>query len=138
MSPIDGPDRFKGLIATKERELREINELRLSSLQQAVDERDAALQDAREKFLQLREDFEFNLKLLEERDSSFRIVACLPLRRVQVALRLAVATFYRSRARCKHPYIIYIGFWHSTITVSAKAASRTHWGTRNVLKTPQL
>ena len=70
-SPAAAPrtDRFVSLIATKERELREINELRLGSLQQAVEERDAALDDARRKFKQLTADFEYNLRLLEERDA---------------------------------------------------------------------
>ena len=65
-SPTDGP--FRSLIAQKERELHDINEYRLKSLEEAVQNREASEQAIRTKFKKLKEDFIFNLRLIEERD----------------------------------------------------------------------
>ena len=62
----DGP--FRSLIAQKERELHDINEYRLKSLEEAVRTREASEKAIRTKFKKLKDDFVFNLRLIEERD----------------------------------------------------------------------
>lgn len=62
----DGP--FRSLIAQKERELHDINEYRLKSLEEAVRAREDSEKAIRVKFKKLKDDFVFNLRLIEERD----------------------------------------------------------------------
>ena len=62
-------DKFKSLIESKEKELRDINEYRIASLQRSVEDKEAAAASARAKLSKLKEDFQYNLKLLEERDA---------------------------------------------------------------------
>ena len=62
----EGP--FRSLIAQKERELHDINEYRLKSMEEAVRTREASEKAIRIKFKKLKDDFVFNLRLIEERD----------------------------------------------------------------------
>jgi hypothetical protein len=62
----DGP--FRSLIAQKERELHDINEHRLKSLEEAIRVREETEKMLRGKFKKLKDDFVFNLRLIEERD----------------------------------------------------------------------
>ena len=65
-STSDGP--FRSLIAQKERELHDINEYRLKSLEEAIRVREETETSLRGKFKKLKDDFVFNLRLIEERD----------------------------------------------------------------------
>ena len=60
------------LIRLKERELHEIHDLRCSQLEKLVAERDSLLLEAGRRFEQLRDDFQYNLALLEARDGEIR------------------------------------------------------------------
>ena len=59
---------LKELAAQKEKEWRELLELRAQSLQAAYDERDKQLNEEKARFTKLKEDFKYNLKLLTQRD----------------------------------------------------------------------
>eukprot|EP01138_Halocafeteria_seosinensis_P003918 gb/GECG01004004.1/.p1 GENE.gb/GECG01004004.1/~~gb/GECG01004004.1/.p1 ORF type:complete len:1089 (+),score=223.89 gb/GECG01004004.1/:1-3267(+) len=61
-------DTLRSLIVQKEKELHEINEYRIQSLETTLQERDKELQDLQSKFGRLRDDFRYNLQLIEERD----------------------------------------------------------------------
>ena len=74
--PADGPpaalpdgDTLRELIMTKEKELHDINEYRIVQLEALVRERDTALGDAHTKLVKLKDDFGYNLRLIEERDA---------------------------------------------------------------------
>jgi hypothetical protein len=56
------------MIRQKERELHEIHEMRCSTLESSLVEKEASLKEASDRFTQLRDDFEYNLSLLETRD----------------------------------------------------------------------
>ena len=56
------------LIRIKEKELHEIHDQRCIQLEQLVNDRDALLTDAGKRFEQLKDDFQYNLALLEARD----------------------------------------------------------------------
>ena len=56
--------------AKKEKELHDINEYRIATLESLVQERDRDLTEHKAKLGKLKEDFTYNLKLLEERDAS--------------------------------------------------------------------
>ena len=56
------------LAAQKEKEWRELQELRAQSLQTAFDEKERQLNEERARFKKLKDDFKYNLKLLAERD----------------------------------------------------------------------
>ena len=60
------------LIRIKERELHDIHDLRCSQLEKLLAERDNILLDCSRKFEQLKDDFTFNLTLLEARDQEIR------------------------------------------------------------------
>ena len=60
------------LIRLKERELHEIHDLRCSQLEKLVAERDATLSEFGRRYDQLRDDFQYNLALLEARDGEIR------------------------------------------------------------------
>jgi hypothetical protein len=57
------------LIGAKQRELQELFEQRLQALQSLVAQRDADLQQERQNFVTLQEDFRYNLSLIEDRDA---------------------------------------------------------------------
>ena len=56
------------LAAQKEKEWRELQELRAQSLQAAFEEKDRQLNEEKARFNKLKDDFKYNLKLLTERD----------------------------------------------------------------------
>ena len=60
------------LVQQKENEWREAQELQNKSLQSALKEKERQLNNERVRFRKLKEDFEYNLKLLEERDGELQ------------------------------------------------------------------
>ncbi|EQC40225.1 hypothetical protein SDRG_02873 [Saprolegnia diclina VS20] len=66
---MDGrPDNIRTLILEKEKELHDINEYRIRTLETMLKEKEAAMGSYKQKFHKLQEDFKYNLKLLEGRD----------------------------------------------------------------------
>lgn len=59
---------WKELAAQKEREWKEVTELRVETLEAAYADKDKQLNEEKSKFHKLKEDFKYNLKILEERD----------------------------------------------------------------------
>lgn len=55
-------------IEVKERELQEIRELRIVQLETLLEERDQLLLESSKRFEKLKDDFEYNLTLIEARD----------------------------------------------------------------------
>ena len=68
---------LRGLIAQKERELHDINEYRLHTLESLVAEREREAGVAKESLAKLKEDFAYNLRLLEERDAELERCAAM-------------------------------------------------------------
>jgi urease accessory protein UreH len=66
------------LIRVKEKELHEIHDRRCAQLESLVVERDNLLLESASKFEQLKDDFQYNLVLLEARDKEIeRLESCL-------------------------------------------------------------
>lgn len=61
------PAVLGSMIGQKERELHDMNDLRTRALEKAISDRDSHLEEAKARFVQLRDDFQYNLKLLEDR-----------------------------------------------------------------------
>eukprot|EP01041_Mallomonas_annulata_P011457 gene11457-23962_t len=61
-------NEISNIIRLKERELHEIHEIRCSQLENLVKERDSLLTESTNRFEQLKDDFRYNLALLEARD----------------------------------------------------------------------
>ena len=59
---------LKELEAQKVRELKEIQQYQTIAVEASLKKREQTLLELQQKFQQLRSDFEYNLKLLEERD----------------------------------------------------------------------
>ncbi|XP_070579694.1 coiled-coil domain-containing protein 57-like [Ptychodera flava] len=59
---------LRELAEQKEREWRELQELRTQSLEEALKEKERQLGEEKSKFQKLKEDFKYNYKLLQERD----------------------------------------------------------------------
>ncbi|OWF50285.1 coiled-coil domain-containing protein 57-like [Mizuhopecten yessoensis] len=64
----DQDENWKELAAQKEREWKEVTNLRMQTLEAAYKDKDRQLQEEKAKFTKLKEDFKYNLKVLEERD----------------------------------------------------------------------
>ncbi|GBG28799.1 Proteasome assembly chaperone 2 [Hondaea fermentalgiana] len=62
-------DDLETLIQQKQRELQEMNEFRLQSLERTLRGKDEQLRVAEEKFAKLSEDFNYNLQLIADRDA---------------------------------------------------------------------
>ncbi|RNA39221.1 coiled-coil domain-containing 57 [Brachionus plicatilis] len=62
-------DTLKEAAEQKEKEWRQIQEQRIQMLEKSLSQKTSELKDEKSKFEQLRQDFKYNLKLLEERDS---------------------------------------------------------------------
>lgn len=63
---------IRNLIMTKERELQDMNEYRIRALESAIKDKEAALGEERGKIVKLKEDFSYNLKLIEDRDEELQ------------------------------------------------------------------
>ncbi|KAL3877357.1 hypothetical protein ACJMK2_035079 [Sinanodonta woodiana] len=59
---------WKVLAAQKEKEWRELTELRIQSLENEIQAKDKKISEEGTKFQQLKEDFKYNLRLIAERD----------------------------------------------------------------------
>ena len=62
------PGHLRGLILQKEKELHDINEYRIHTLETLLQEKERELAEHKQQKAKLKEDFNYNLKLLEERD----------------------------------------------------------------------
>ena len=60
---------LRTLIGQKEKELQDMNEYRIRALEGAIAERDRQVMELRENFKKLKVDFQYNLKLIEDRDA---------------------------------------------------------------------
>eukprot|EP00002_Diphylleia_rotans_P036353 TRINITY_DN7999_c0_g1_i2.p1 TRINITY_DN7999_c0_g1~~TRINITY_DN7999_c0_g1_i2.p1 ORF type:complete len:902 (-),score=198.94 TRINITY_DN7999_c0_g1_i2:218-2923(-) len=60
--------QLRQLMAKKEKELQQINELRFRALEDEIKAKENQLVNEKAKFSRLRQDFDYNLRLLEERD----------------------------------------------------------------------
>nr|CCA21418.1 conserved hypothetical protein [Albugo laibachii Nc14] len=62
------PDKIRSLVQEKEKELHEINEFRIHSLEGLICDKESENAILKQKLVKLQEDFQYNLKLLEGRD----------------------------------------------------------------------
>lgn len=69
---VETSSNLHELVQQKENEWREAQELRKKSLQSALKEKERQLNNEKLRFRKLKEDFEYNLKLLEERDQELQ------------------------------------------------------------------
>ena len=60
---------LRTLIGQKEKELQDMNEYRIRALEGAIAERDRQVMELRENFKKLKVDFQYNLRLIEDRDA---------------------------------------------------------------------
>ncbi|XP_052426079.1 coiled-coil domain-containing protein 57 [Carassius gibelio] len=65
---MQGAVDLEAQLACKEREWKELQALRIQQLETALNEATSELSTQRDRFLRLREDFKYNLRVLEERD----------------------------------------------------------------------
>jgi chromosome segregation ATPase len=68
-SAVFADAHLRDLVMSKERELHEIHELRLTTLERTLADREGKLVDVTAKLTKLREDFKYNLTLIEGRDA---------------------------------------------------------------------
>eukprot|EP00943_MAST-04B_sp_MAST-4B-sp1_P005424 g5424.t1 len=68
-SPVPQTFDIRSLIAQKERELHDINDYRVNTLEEELRRREKSESKLRTKFAKLKEDFSYNLKLIEDRDA---------------------------------------------------------------------
>ncbi|XP_053383312.1 coiled-coil domain-containing protein 57-like [Mercenaria mercenaria] len=61
-------DHWREVAAQKEKEWKQVTEQRINALEHACQEKERQLTEQREKFQKLKEDFKYNLRLLEQRD----------------------------------------------------------------------
>ena len=62
-------DELKNLAEQKEKEWRDIQEKRIEILEKTLKQKSQDYNDEKTKFTRLKDDFKYNLKLLEERDA---------------------------------------------------------------------
>ncbi|KAG6965941.1 hypothetical protein JG688_00006985 [Phytophthora aleatoria] len=68
-----GPGNIRSLILEKEKELHDINEYRIRTLEALLRDKETAVTTAKQKLTKLQEDFKYNLKLLEGRDEELAL-----------------------------------------------------------------
>ena len=69
LSATPPPSHLRGLILQKEKELHDINEYRIHTLESLLSEKEREVGEGKQRLSKLKEDFTYNLKLLEERDA---------------------------------------------------------------------
>ncbi|OQR85827.1 hypothetical protein THRCLA_10630 [Thraustotheca clavata] len=70
---MDAPDNIRSLILEKEKELHDINEYRIRTLESMLRDKEQSMNMYKQKFYKLQEDFKYNLKLLEGRDEELAL-----------------------------------------------------------------
>lgn len=65
---MDEINNITNVIRTKDRELQKIQDSRFSQLEKTIEERDQMLLESFRRFERLKNDFQYNLRLLEARD----------------------------------------------------------------------
>ncbi len=65
---MDGITNITDVIRAKERELQKIQDIRFAQLEKTIEDRDQLLIESSKRFEQLKDDFQYNLRLLEARD----------------------------------------------------------------------
>lgn len=65
---MDGITNITDVIRAKERELQKIQDMRFTQLEKTIEDRDMLLLESSKRFEQLKDDFQYNLRLLEARD----------------------------------------------------------------------
>jgi chromosome segregation ATPase len=90
---------LRGLILQKEKELHDINEYRIHTLETLLTEKERDVAENKTRMQKLKDDFSFNLKLLEERDAelerydaSFSSLKAVVRERDQELSELKIAT----------------------------------------------
>ncbi|RLN94726.1 hypothetical protein BBJ28_00015786 [Nothophytophthora sp. Chile5] len=68
-----GPGNIRSLILEKEKELHDINEYRIRTLEALLRDKETAASGAKQQLSKLQEDFKYNLKLLEGRDEELAL-----------------------------------------------------------------
>ena len=68
LSMFPAGDNIRALIQSKEKELHDINEYRIRTLEQLLREKERTEGDVKAQLGKLQEDFKYNLKLIEDRD----------------------------------------------------------------------
>ncbi|KAL1514532.1 hypothetical protein AB1Y20_003629 [Prymnesium parvum] len=69
LSSVGAGGQLRGLILQKEKELHDINEYRIQTLEALLQDKERELSDGKARLGKLRDDFNYNLKLLSERDA---------------------------------------------------------------------
>lgn len=67
--PLYDSSRLQSLIMSKEKELHDINQFRIHTLESLLKDRERALKENNDKIQGLKADFQYNLQLIEERDA---------------------------------------------------------------------
>jgi chromosome segregation ATPase len=62
-------DSIRSLILSKEKELHDINDYRIRTLETMLKDKEKGSNDTQQKFMKLKEDFQYNIKLIEDRDA---------------------------------------------------------------------
>jgi chromosome segregation ATPase len=90
---------LRGLILQKEKELHDINEYRIHTLESLVSDKEKDITEHKQRLQKMKDDFCFNLKLLEERDAelerydaSFSSLKAVVRERDQELSELKIAT----------------------------------------------
>ena len=90
---------LRGLILQKEKELHDINEYRIHTLENLVGDKEKDITEHKQRLQKMKDDFCFNLKLLEERDAelerydaSFSSLKAVVRERDQELCELKIAT----------------------------------------------
>ena len=76
MPPPSG--HLRGLIMQKEKELHDINEYRIHTLESLVSDKEKDITEHKQRLQKMKDDFCFNLKLLEERETGAENGAARP------------------------------------------------------------
>ena len=66
---LSASDDIRALIFQKEKELHDISDYRLRTLEKAIADKESEISLERNRFSKLKEDFQYNLKLIEDRDA---------------------------------------------------------------------
>ncbi|KAL4239435.1 Coiled-coil domain-containing protein 57 [Mactra antiquata] len=66
---LNDPDKWREIAEQKEKEWKHVTEQRINVLEKTCQEKELQLKEEREKFYKLKEDFKYNLRLLEQRDN---------------------------------------------------------------------
>ena len=139
-----GPSNLRGIIMAKEKELHDINEYRIHTLEALIADKEKEAAEQKARLAKLKEDFGYNLKLLEERDAELErydgsfagLKAVIRERDIELSeLKIATADLQHSAKQERDRAAEAESYYQKKVAAAREEAEAVKWRLEEELRT---